>query len=360
MIQPVHHCLRSASMSDVAGEVADRIRTCTGVERVAFYNSGTEAVMVALRLARAATGRKKVVAFSGSYHGTFDGVLGVAGTKGGAASANPLAPGIPQSFMDDLIILHYNNPDSLDVIRSLGDELAAVLVEPVQSRRPDLQPQAFLKELRAITQQSGTALIMDEIITGFRIGLGGAQEWFGIQADLVTYGKIIGGGQPLGVVAGKAEFMNAIDGGTWQYGDDSYPQDEAKRTFVAGTFNTHPLTMRMSLAVLRHLQTEGEHLYEQLNQKTAYLVDELNRCFEQAQVPIRMVRFGSLFRFVSSLDNDLFFYHLNYKGVYVWEGRNCFLSSAHTADDIENIIQAVKDTVEDLRRGGFIPEGGFP
>ncbi|MGG1243184.1 amino acid adenylation domain-containing protein [Bacillus cabrialesii] len=344
-------------MSDVAGEVADRIRACTGVERVAFYNSGTEAVMVALRLARAATGRKKVVAFSGSYHGTFDGVLGVASTKGGAASANPLAPGILQSFMDDLIILHYNNPNSLDVIRSLGDELAAVLVEPVQSRRPDLQPEAFLKELRAITQQSGTALIMDEIITGFRIGLGGAQEWFGIQADLVTYGKIIGGGQPLGIVAGKAEFMNAIDGGTWQYGDDSYPQDEAKRTFVAGTFNTHPLTMRMSLAVLRHLQTEGEHLYEQLNQKTASLVDQLNRYFEQSQVPIRMVQFGSLFRFVSSLDNDLFFYHLNYKGVYVWEGRNCFLSTAHSADDIEHIIQAVKDTVKDLRRGGFIPEG---
>lgn len=344
-------------MSDVAGEVADRIRTCTGVERVAFYNSGTEAAMVALRLARAATGRKKVVAFSGSYHGTFDGVLGVASTKGGAAPANPLAPGILQSFMDDLIILHYNNPDSLDVIRSLGDELAAVLVEPVQSRRPDLQPEAFLKELRAITQQSGTALIMDEIITGFRIGLGGAQEWFGIQADLVTYGKIIGGGQPLGIVAGKAEFMNAIDGGTWQYGDDSYPQDEAKRTFVAGTFNTHPLTMRMSLAVLRHLQTEGEHLYEQLNQKTASLVDRLNRFFEQSQVPIRMVRFGSLFRFVSSLDNDLLFYHLNHKGIYVWEGRNCFLSTAHTADDIEIIIQAVKDTVKDLRRGGFIPGG---
>lgn len=123
--------------------------------------------------------------------------------------------------MNDLIILHYNHPDSLDVIRNLGNELAAVLVEPVQSRRPDLQPESFLKELRAITQQSGTALIMDEIITGFRIGLGGAQEWFDIQADLVTYGKIIGGGQPLGIVAGKAEFMNTIDGGTWQYGDDS-------------------------------------------------------------------------------------------------------------------------------------------
>ncbi|KAA6451957.1 non-ribosomal peptide synthetase/type I polyketide synthase [Bacillus swezeyi] len=344
-------------MSNVAGEVAERIRSCTGVERVAFYNSGTEAVMVALRLARAATGRKKVVVFSGSYHGTFDGVLGAANTKGGAEPANPLAPGIPQNFMNDLIILHYNHPDSLDVIRSLGNELAAVLVEPVQSRRPDLQPESFLKELRAITQQSGTALIMDEIITGFRIGLGGAQEWFGIQADLVTYGKIIGGGQPLGIVAGKAEFMNAIDGGVWQYGDDSYPTDEAKRTFVAGTFNTHPLTMRMSLAVLRHLQSEGEHLYERLNQKTTYLVDQLNRYFEQSRVPIRMVQFGSLFRFVSSVDNDLFFYHLNYKGVYVWEGRNCFLSTAHTSDDMAYIIQAVQETVKDLRRGGFIPEG---
>ncbi|APH68726.1 non-ribosomal peptide synthetase [Bacillus sp. LR_5] len=344
-------------MSNVAGEVADRIRAFTGVERVAFYNSGTEAVMVALRLARAATGRTKVVVFAGSYHGTFDGVLGVANTKGGSAPANPLAPGIPQSFMNDLIILHYNNPDSLDVIRNLGNELAAVLVEPVQSRRPDLQPESFLKELRAITQQSGTALIMDEIITGFRIGLGGAQEWFDIQADLVTYGKIIGGGQPLGIVAGKSEFMNTIDGGTWQYGDDSYPTDEAKRTFVAGTFNTHPLTMRMSLAVLRHLQAEGETLYERLNQKTAYLVDQLNSYFEQSQVPIRMVQFGSLFRFVSSVDNDLFFYHLNYKGVYVWEGRNCFLSTAHTSDDIAYIIQAVQETVKDLRRGGFIPEG---
>ncbi|MDT2254788.1 aminotransferase class III-fold pyridoxal phosphate-dependent enzyme [Paenibacillus larvae] len=213
-------------MSNIAGEVADRIRAFTGVERVAFYNSGTEAVMVALRLARAATGRSKIVVFAGSYHGTFDGVLGVANAKGGGLPANALAPGIMQSYMNDLIILHYNNPDSLEIIRNRGHELAAVLVEPVQSRRPDLQPTSFLKELREITRQSGTALIIDEIITGFRIGQGGAQEWFGIQADLVTYGKVIGGGQPLGVVAGKAEFMNAIDGGTWNYGDDSYPVDE--------------------------------------------------------------------------------------------------------------------------------------
>ena len=344
-------------MSNIAGEVADRIRAFTGVERVAFYNSGTEAVMVALRLARAATGRSKIVVFAGSYHGTFDGVLGVANAKGGGLPANALAPGIMQSYMNDLIILHYNNPDSLEIIRNRGHELAAVLVEPVQSRRPDLQPTSFLKELREITRQSGTALIIDEIITGFRIGQGGAQEWFGIQADLVTYGKVIGGGQPLGVVAGKAEFMNAIDGGTWNYGDDSYPVDEGKRTFVAGTFNTHPLTMRVTLAVLRHLQSEGTALYEQLNQKTTYLVEQLNQYFKQSQVPVHMVQFGSLFRFVSSADNDLFFYHLNYKGVYVWEGRNCFLSTAHTMDDIAYIIQAVQETVEDLRKGGFLPEG---
>ncbi|MCP3774856.1 amino acid adenylation domain-containing protein [Paenibacillus sp. MZ04-78.2] len=344
-------------MSNVAGEVADRIRAHTGVERVAFYNSGTEAVMVAIRLARAATGRAKIVVFAGSYHGTFDGVLGVANAKGGAAPASALAPGILSSYMNDLLVLHYNHPNSLETIRRLGPELAAVLVEPVQSRRPDLQPKHFLQELRSITKQSGTALIMDEIITGFRIGLGGAQQWFDVQADLVTYGKIIGGGQPLGIVAGRAEFMNAIDGGTWQYGDDSYPQDESKRTFVAGTFNTHPLTMRLSLAVLRKLESEGNALYDQLNQNTTYLVDELNRYFEQSRVPIRTVQFGSLFRFVSSVDNDLFFYHLNYRGIYVWEGRNCFLSTAHTMDDIHTIIRAVQQTVEDLRRGGFLPDG---
>lgn len=119
------------------------------------------------------------------------------------------------------------------MIRSIGHELAAVLVEPVQSRRPDVQPTQFLQELRELTTQSGTALIFDEVITGFRIGLGGAQEWFGVQADLVTYGKVVGGGLPIGIVAGKAQFMNAVDGGTWSYGDSSYPSDADKKTLLA-------------------------------------------------------------------------------------------------------------------------------
>ncbi|PQP81878.1 non-ribosomal peptide synthetase [Paenibacillus sp. PCH8] len=342
-------------MSDLAGDVAAKISELTGVERVTFYNSGTEAVMVALRLARAATGRSKVVLFSGSYHGTHDGVLGVANPGDALASALPMAPGIVQSAMDDLIILNYNHPQSLDIIQSLGDELAAVLVEPVQSRRPDVQPTQFLRELREITNQFGIALIFDEVITGFRIGLGGAQDWFGVQADLVTYGKVVGGGLPIGIVAGKAEFMNAVDGGTWNFGDHSYPSDADKKTFVGGTFCTHPLTMRVTLKVLQHLQSEAGTLYKELNEKTDYLVNELNAFFKTSNVPIQMVNYGSLFRFISFGDMELFFYHLIHKGLYIWEGRNCFISTVHSMDDMDTIIKIVKETIHELRELGFIP-----
>ncbi|MGQ8873040.1 amino acid adenylation domain-containing protein [Paenibacillus sp. TSA_86.1] len=342
-------------MSDLAGDVATKISELTGVERVAFYNSGTEAVMVALRLARAVTGRSKVVLFSGSYHGTHDGVLGVANPEEVLSSALPMAPGIVKSSMDDLIILNYNHPQSLEQIRHMGDELAAVLVEPVQSRRPDLQPTSFLHELREITTQSGTALIFDEVITGFRIGLGGAQEWFGVQADLVTYGKVVGGGLPIGIVAGKAEFMNAVDGGSWNFGDHSFPPDADKKTFVGGTFCTHPLTMRVTLAVLQHLQSEAGTLYKELNERTEYLAKELNEVFKTSNVPIQMVNFGSLFRFISFGDMELFFYHLIHKGLYIWEGRNCFISTVHSMDDMNTIIKIVKETISDLRELGFIP-----
>lgn len=342
-------------MSDLAGDIAAKISELTGVERVAFYNSGTEAVMVALRLARAATGRSKVVLFSGSYHGTHDGVLGVANPRDALSSALPMAPGIVNSAMDDLIILNYNHPQSLDMIQNLGDELAAVLVEPVQSRRPDMQPTQFLRELREITNQFGIALIFDEVITGFRIGLGGAQDWFGVQADLVTYGKVVGGGLPIGIVAGKAEFMNPVDGGTWNFGDDSYPSDADKKTFVGGTFCTHPLTMRVTLTVLQYLQSEAGTLYKELNEKTDYLVKELNAIFKTANVPMQMVNYGSLFRFISFGDMELFFYHLIYKGLYIWEGRNCFISTVHSMGDMDTIIRIVKETIHELREWGFIP-----
>ncbi|KAB8320091.1 hybrid non-ribosomal peptide synthetase/type I polyketide synthase [Tolypothrix campylonemoides VB511288] len=338
--------------SNLAGEVAELICELTGMERVAFCNSGTEAVMTALRLARTATGRTKIALFANSYHGHFDGVLAKASP--GQFSAVPMAPGVSEHAVEDVLVLDYGDTKSIDILQAHAHELAAVLVEPVQSRRPDLQPKEFLQQLRQLTAEAGIALIFDEVLVGFRIHSGGAQAWFGIEADIATYGKIVGGGIPIGVVAGKATYMDGIDGGLWNYGDTSYPQ--AEKTFFAGTFNKNHMGMAVARAVLKHLKNQGPALQQQLNQRTLQLATTLNTYFELEDVPIRIVHFGSLFRFAFSGNLDLLFYHLLCKGVYIWEGRNCFLSTAHTDEDIDYVIQAVKDSVEELRSGGFLPK----
>ncbi|MDC0712645.1 amino acid adenylation domain-containing protein [Stigmatella sp. ncwal1] len=335
-----------------AGQLAELFTELTGTERVTFCQSGTESVMTALRLARNATGRERIVLFKGSFHGHYDGVL--ARSQGSDDEAIPVAPGISKGAVRDVVVLDYGEQSAIDYLKQHAHELAAVLVEPVQSRRPDLQPRAFLQEVRALTLASGTALIFDEIVTGFRVHPGGAQAHFGIQADLSTYGKIPGGGMPLAAVAGKRRFMDGIDGGQWSYGDDSYP--EAERTFFAGTFNKPPLSLATALAVLTHLKEQGPQLQEKLNARTARLVATLNAFFEAQRAPIQVVSFGSLFRFVLKGNLDLFFFHLVNRGVYVWEGRTCFLSTAHTEADIEHILQAVQGSVEELRQGGFLPE----
>jgi acyl transferase domain-containing protein len=339
--------------SEFAGEVAQLICDMTGMERVTFTQSGTEAVMTALRLARTATGRTKIARFTNAYHGHFDGVLAIAQTRD-QPFAIPLAPGIAPKMVEDVLVLDYGTAESLEILRSQAHELAAVLVEPVQSRNPNLQPRDFLQELRQITTTSNTALIFDEIITGFRVHPGGAQAWFGVQADLATYGKVLGGGMPIGVVAGRSRFMDGIDGGAWQYGDASYPA--AERTFFAGTFCKPPLALAAARAVLLHLKQHSPALQQQLNQRTAQLAETLNTYFQQEAVPIQVAHFGSLFRFIFSDNLDLFFYHLIDKGIYVWEGRTCFLSTAHTDEDIQRIIQVVQDSVQALRTGGFLPE----
>jgi acyl transferase domain-containing protein len=336
--------------SNLAGEVAQLISELTGMERATFCNSGTEAVMTALRLARTATGRTKIALFAGSYHGHFDGIL-VTAPKGQTSSV-PMAPGVSQHAVEDVLVLDYGNPQSLDILQAHAHELAAVLVEPVPSRRPNLQPKAFLQQLRQLTQAAGIALIFDEILTGFRIHPGGAQAWFGIEADLATYGKIVGGGLPIGVVAGKATYMNGIDGGLWNYGDASYPQ--AEKTFFAGTFNKNHMGMTAARAVLQHLKQEGSVLQQQLNQRTSRLAETLNAYFEAENVPLELVHFGSLFRVASTENIDLLFYHLLEKGIYIWEGRNCFLSTTHTDVDIDYLIRAIKESVEELRQGGFL------
>jgi iturin family lipopeptide synthetase A len=347
---------------EVTGEAASLVCELTGLERANFCNSGTEAVMGALRAARTTTRRRRIAMFAGSYHGWSDGTL--ARSLNGQKHSSPVAPGVDPKAVEDVLVLDYGQPQSLEILKAHAHELAAVLVEPVQSRRPDLQPREFLHELRALTEQAGAALIFDEMITGFRVHPGGAQAWFGVQADLATYGKIVGGGMPIGVVAGKSRFMDAFDGGRWDFGDDSYPQ--ADKTFFAAAFFKHPLAMAAASAVLRRLKEDGPRLQESLNRQTAELAATLNAFFEGQAVPIRVVHFGSLFRFVIGREvkhPELFGYHLLSRGVHVWDGGNFFLSTAHTADDSRKIADAVKGSVEDLQRGGFLPlrpGGGEP
>ncbi|MFN6484866.1 MULTISPECIES: non-ribosomal peptide synthetase [unclassified Nostoc] len=343
--------------SRLAGQVAELICELTGAERAAFCNDGTEAVMAAIRLARATTKRSKIALFAGSYHGTYDGILvrGVT-TSEGTRRSIPRAIGIPSYIADDVIVLDYGQPESLEILKTHGYELAAVLVEPIQSSRPDLQPKEFLLQLRQLTQATGTVLIFDEVITGFRMHPGGIQGLWNIQADLTTYGKAVAAGMPIGVIAGKAALMDILDGGMWNYGDGSYP--EAETTVFAGTFFKHPLVMAAAWAALNHIKNSGPKLQQELSEKTTKLAQTLNSYFEQRQVPIQVVHFGSLFRFIASSPlkfGQLFFYHLLEKGVYVWEGRTFYLSTAHTDADIEHVIGAVKESVVEMQQGELLP-----
>lgn len=345
--------------SHLAGEVAELICELTGAERVTFCNTGSEAVMAAVRLARAVTGRTKIALFAGSYHGIEDEVLVRPHNLNGALSAAPAALGIPPHKVREVLVLPYQRADSLAVLERQMPELAAILVEPVQSNRPEGQPREFLHELRRLTANAGTALIFDEMVTGFRIHPGGAQAWFGVQADLATYGKIVGGGMPIGVVAGRARFMDAVDGGMWRYGDDSYPT--ANQTFFAGTFCKHPLAMAAAKAVLTHLKASGPELQVKLNQQTSHFVEAVAASFERLQAPLRISYFGSLFRFMAPKEfvyTNLFLGHLLEKGIFIGD-RSGFLSTAHSDYDTATVIKAVEQTVEELQDKGFLPAGPY-
>lgn len=348
--------MRLGPQSAIAGEVAERISAMTGNDRVGFCNSGTEAVMTALRLARTVTGRDKIALFTGSYHGSFDGVM--TRRPPNSVGSLPMAAGTTRAMVSDVLTLSYGDPESLEILRAHADQLAGVLIEPVASRKPQIDSLGFLRSLRELTSAHGSALIFDEVITGFRSHPGGVQALFGVEADLVTYGKAIGGGMPIGVVAGNRRFMDAVDGGHWDYGDDSYP--ESPTTLFRGTFFKHPMVMAASRAILQHLETEGPALQEDLTARTAAMCDRLNHFYAEHGFPMRMFNFASLFLFTFDqalpLASDLFFYQLIEKGIYVWEGRTCYLSTAHTDTDIDRLVDAVQETAMDLRRGGFMPE----
>ena len=340
----------------LAGKVAALVAELTGMGRVTFCNTGSEAVMAAIRVARTVTARSEIVVFAGAYHGTFDEVLVKGVRRGDSSISLPIAPGIPPEKVAHVTVLDYGTPEALDYIRARAGGIAAVLTEPVQSRRPALQPVEFLREVRRITEASGTALIFDEVVTGFRVHPGGAQALFGIRADLATYGKVVGGGLPIGILAGSPEFMDALDGGMWRYGDDSFP--EAGVTFFAGTFVRHPLALAAAHAVLAHLKQAGPRLQRSLGEKTTRLVQALNAHFEGRGVPLRIEHFGSIFYFSIPPDQPfggLIYYHLREKGIHIQEGFPCFLTTAHSDADIDRVILAFKESVAEMQAAGVLP-----
>ncbi|WP_246472093.1 MupA/Atu3671 family FMN-dependent luciferase-like monooxygenase [Saccharopolyspora phatthalungensis] len=332
-----------------AGEAAALLAELTGAERVAFACTGTEANSAAIRLARAATGRTRIVLFRGSYHGHIDSVLGRA--SGGGTVA--VSAGIPASAVAELIILEYGDPRSLEVIEEHADMIAAVLVEPVQCRNPSLRPTEFVRNLRELTRKRGIVLIFDEMLTGLRPHPGGAQHHYGVTADLATYGKALGSGFPVGAIAGRADIMDYVDGGFWRYGDDSGPQRET--VFFGGTHMQHPVSMAAARAVLTHLRQEGPALQASVNARTDQLAEELNHFFVNEEFPLRLDNFGSMFRFSHRADMELLYQHLLLRGVHVWEWRSFYLSTAHTDTDVEHVAEAVRGSLRELRQAGFFP-----
>ena len=342
--------------ADLAGKVADLFCEMTGNERMTFCNTGSEAVMAAMRIARTVTGRQKIVIFNGDYHGQFDEVL-VKGVQrpGSAPRSVPVAPGIPGSAAVNMIVLEYGSEQTLEWIRDNAEELAAVIVEPVQSRHADRRPFDFLRELRRITEASGTAFVMDEVVTGFRVHSGGMQAVLGIRADMATYGKVVGGGLPIGVLAGTAKFMDALDGGQWRFGDDSIP--EAGVTFFAGTFVRHPLVLAAAWAVLNHLKTHGPALQETLANKTQALVGRLRALFAQHALNSRIESYSSWFFFHLHNDNPLtalLFYHLRERGIHIQDGFPCFLTTTHSDADFERIYDAFAESLAALQSVGIV------
>lgn len=337
----------------LAGEVAELICELTGSDRAALCNTGSEAVMGAVRVARTVTGRSKIAIFAGAYHGIFDEVI-VRGTRKGRSI--PAAPGIMPNTAENVVVFDYGTPETLAALKERMEEFAAIVVEPVQSRRPDFQPREFLHALREATAQAGTLLIFDEVVTGFRSHPGGIQALFDIRADLVSYGKVVGGGFPIGVIAGKRQFMDALDGGQWQYGDDSVPTVGV--TYFAGTFVRHPLALAAAKAVLLHLKAAGPELQHTLTTSTAAMVDELNAHCREVGAPVVLKSFSSVWKIFFTEDHpmqDLLFAMMRSRGVHILDNFPCFLTTAHTPQDIAVIKTAFKEAVAELQEADFIP-----
>ena len=315
------------------------------IEKLRLVNSGTEAAMSAIRLARAFTGRSKIIKFDGCYHGHADGLLVKAGS-GAATFGLPDSPGVPPEASALTISLPYNDGGIVQrALERYRSEVAAVIVEPVAGNMGTVLPvKGFLQRLRKLTREHGTLLIFDEVMTGFRLAYGGAQELFGIKPDLTCLGKIIGGGLPVGAYGGSRAIMDwvAPEGPVYQ----------------AGTLSGNPLAVAAGIATLRALKRPG--VYARLEETSARLEEGLRRAASEAGAPVEINRAGSMFTvfftstpvtdFRSARTSDAFrygkFFHaLLDRGVYLAPSQfeACFVSLAHTRRDINATIRAAAE-----------------
>ena len=319
------------------------------MEMIRMVNSGTEAVMSAIRAARGFTGRDKIIKFSGCYHGHTDAMLVQAGS-GIMTQGIPGSAGVPVGCTADTLTAGYNDLESVKALFDANPgEIAAVIIEPVGANMGVVLPKVgFLAGLRNLCDQEGALLIFDEVITGFRLSLGGAQEYFGIHPDLTTFGKIIGGGMPVGAYGGRREIMSGIA--------------PVGPVYQAGTLSGNPVAMAAGLAQLRLLK-ENDQLYQRLNRSGDRFFGEMDQILTKAGIPHRLNHIGSLgcifFNdgspvedYESAQRSDTsrfthFFRAMLQKGIYLAPSQfeAMFLSSAHTETDLEQTLDAVREYV---------------
>ncbi|PKL68840.1 MAG: glutamate-1-semialdehyde-2,1-aminomutase [Methanobacteriales archaeon HGW-Methanobacteriales-1] len=314
-------------------------------EMVRFVNSGTEATMSAIRLARGVTGKNKIIKFEGSYHGAHDYVLVKSGS---GAACLPDSLGVPEDTTKNTLSIPFNDMDALSALIELeADEIAAIIVEPVMGNIGCIEPQkGYLEFLREITEENNIILIFDEVITGFRLSEGGAQEYFGVTPDLVTMGKIIGGGFPMGALAGKKEIMEFIA--------------PCGSVYQAGTFNGNPVSVTAGLNTLELLDKK---FYSGLNEKSQSLRDGIRDILEDNDFNLKLVGLASMFQIyfteievknyndakTSDVDKfSIYFQELLKKGVFIPPSQFecCFLSQSHSREDIENTLNIMESALK--------------